>query len=196
MPETPSDRVLRLINAVSQRVENYLQRHLRRHTFTEEAPEQLQGSGGMWLFLSRWPIESVDSVLVDDQEWTFGQSDEWDRKGLLQSATGWPRRQGRDPLTGVGGGERAFNVAVAYTGGYKLPNDEGDGIPLPADLESLVLNEIVLAYRAPRHNVTSEKTPGGWSRTYGKVGAEAQSGFSRESMKTLDFYKRKVMGNP
>lgn len=193
-----SDRVLRLINAVSQRIENYLRRQLGRKTFSTEDPELLQGSGGQWLFLSRWPIEAVEEVLVDGVEVEFGRSDEYDLKGMLHSADGWPRRVGSDQLTGEPQGNRAYNVSVAYTGGYRLPNDipsEGD-IPLPADIELAALNEIVLAYRAPRHHVTSEKTPGGWSRTYGKTGGEAQTGFSRESMRTLDLYRRKFMGNP
>lgn len=196
MPDPPADRIVRLINSVSQRVENELKRQLRRKTFTTEDPEQLQGGGGMWLFLSRWPIESVEEVLVDESAWTYGQSDEWDQKGLLQSASLWPRRQRRDPLTGVGGGERAFNVTVAYTGGYKLPNDEGEGTPLPADLEQVVLNEVVLAYRAPRHFVTEEQTAGGRRIKYGSTGSSASSGFSKETLKALEFYKRKFFGNP
>jgi hypothetical protein len=102
-----------------------------------------------------------------------------------------------DPLTGdTSGGPRAFNVDVAYTGGYKLPNDSGAGTPLPSDLEQICLDELVMAYRAPRHNITEEVTPGGHRRKYAGVTGETKSGLSKATMYALDFYRRKWLGNP
>lgn len=190
-----SDRVLRLINAVSQRIENHLHRALGRKVFTTEDPEQLAGSGGPWIFLSRYPIEAVEEVLVDGSEFEFGRSDEYDLKGMLQSS-GWPRRTARDGLTGDPAGSRAFNITIAYTGGYKLPNATGDGTPLPADIESICLAECVMAYRAPRHFISEETTAGGWKRKYTGSGDTTRPALMRESIDGLIAYKRKHFGNP
>jgi hypothetical protein len=197
-PETPSDRVIRLINSKSQQVENYLKRFLGRRVYTEEAPELVQGAGGPWLFLSRFPIEAVESVLVDGSEVTFGRSDENDFWGLLHRADGWPIRSARNPLTGERTGlERAYNVAVAYTGGYKLPNASGDGIPLPADIEQVVLNEVVLAYRAPRHHVQEETTAGGRKVKYSAGSTGVAGGqLSNESKSILQAYVRTRTATP
>lgn len=201
VPGTPSDRVIRLINAVSQRIENHLRRQLQRKEFTSEAPEMLQGSGGPWLFLSRWPIESVDEVLVDESSETgFGRSDEYDLKGMLQLPSGWPRRQGRDSLTGDPGGSRAYNVSIAYTGGYRLPNDAppdpDTSLDLPADIEQVCLDEIVMAYRAPRHFISEEATAGGWKRKYVDAGDSSRGVLMKISEESLRPYKRKHFGNP
>lgn len=195
-----SDLVVRRINSVSQQIENYLGRKLQRKVFSTTTPEQLRGSGGVWLFLSRWPIETVERVRINEETLEsddYGRSADLDEKGILHRVNGWPRQVGMDPLTGdPGNGERAFNVDVAYTGGYKLPNDSGSGTVLPSDLEQICLDELVMAYRAPRHNIAEEVTPGGHRRKYAGVTGETRSGLSKASMKALDFYRRKWVGHP
>lgn len=193
-----SDKVKRLINAVSARIENHLRRELQRKVFTTGAPELLQGSGGPWLFLGRWPIEDVEQVLVEEQAVEFGRSDEFDAKGMLQSTAGWPRRTGRSTLTGDSHGSRAYGIAAAYTGGYRLPNDAAvvGSIDLPADIEQVCLDEIVMAYRAPRHFITEETTAGGWRRKYADAGQNSRSALMKISQEVLRVYKRKHFGHP
>lgn len=177
-----TDYLQRLINAASQAIENYLGRPLGRATYADETPESLAGTGDEWLRVSRYPIESVEEILIGTTEVVAGtDTDEYSltqggAKGRIYRAAGWPRTvPATDCLTLDPDNRRPYyTITVAYTGGYLLPGaappDPDTSIPLPADIEQACIDEVVARYSRPTPHIASEKTPGGWERRFSNPG--------------------------
>lgn len=195
-------RLERIANAVTSRIQRFLGFSLGRKTYSTVTPEQYQGSGGPFLLLSRRPIEAIEAVYIDDaldDEWD--QSEELDAKGQLYRANGWPKRTERDSLLGLPSQWAAFNVKVAWTGGYWLPNAAGTmpgtAKTLPDEFQEVAISEICYSYRNPSRNITSETTAGGWTRKYAEPNKVEDSawGLLKVNVSTLTGLKKRYFGH-
>lgn len=195
-----TDRVTRAINVASGFIEDYLGRPLGYATVTDE---EHQGRGYPTLWLVRAPLVSVASVYIydtEDEEWT--RSADFDARGKLYRASGWPAAPGihRDVTRDPDFSALAYNVRVSYIGGYYLPFDD-DGTPpagatrLPYHVEEVAILEAIAAcQRTPNaNNIAEETTPGGWKRKYTSASSSAAARvLSAESKAILDAFPLKI----
>ncbi len=176
------------INAVSAAVERGCDRVLSRVvTYAEdgdEPPELLAGTGRRMLVLQHYPVIEVLEVKIGERvinDWRLipGQGS-W---GGLYRARRWPRLEGAwGELVGDPDGDPFFNVEVSYRAGFYA---------VEADLEHAVMQEVDLIAggsggKATRR-VRSERTPGGWSVSYGDTEHEC----SVSSARIFAEYRRK-----
>lgn len=179
-----SDRGNTLIKAISALIERECGRKFGFAIVPPESPELHKG-GGSTLYLRRYPIRSVESVLVSGSEVTDWTNDpELLANGELYRPGGWSAEYLRARyLTGRPAvGSESLSISVAYTGGFILPEYSGitdaennpDGLEtdFPADLESAVWDSVISLYSLSQQSgriLKREKTPGGgeweWSVT-------------------------------
>lgn len=188
-----NDRVTRAINVASNNIENAFGRPLGYAEVTEEDPEQHMGDGGTVLWLLRAPIISVTSVLIwdtEDEEWT--RSAAFDALGKLYRASGWTAGPAisADLTRGPNYTSLAYNIKVAYVGGFYLPAAEGSppasATRLPYDIEEACINEAIATLgRTLNPNIVEETTPGGWKRKFGSGGG-ATSLLSGDTKQLID----------
>jgi len=177
------------ILSVSAMMETYCGRRFRTATFSTSAPEQVQGNGRTVLLLNRYPITAVSQVTIDGTAVTdYSQSADFDAAGLLYRVTRWPASAPTygDITEDVDGNFLAYNISVAYTGGYVLPNDSSGTRSLPYDLEQVCIDEVVHRLQQPMRGLHSERLTTGDGQQYG----ERVGGFATESADILDRYKR------
>lgn len=186
------------INAISEAAQRYVGRPLHQQTTTEEEPEFHQG-GGHWLQLRLYPVASIESVRVDGSPiGDYSSARQWLRDGRLFREDGWPFMVPRhNDLTGDPDFSRpAWNIAVAYTGGYMTPLQEEEGVeegtPLPTEIELAVIREVSDLLNGARNTgrILREKTAGGYEVTYAMSGVV---NLSRETQDTLRGYVLPVM---
>ena len=184
------DSLTLAINAVSAMVEDQCDRVFREIVYTESPtagqspPELVQGSGRRLLLLSTYPVLEVTQVKIDGveiEDWQLlPREAAW---GALYRRLGWPRREGRwGSLVCDPDGQADYNVSVSYRGGFSA---------VPADLELAVMQEVDLVAggsggQASRR-VRSERTPGGWSISYG----DSEHACSMSSQRVFGRYRRK-----
>jgi len=133
----PHDALIEfLINAVSEWIEGYCNRHFERRTYSNVV---LSVQGGQELFLPEWPVVSVSSV-----EESFDAGETWQSvpsteyvvfSHKLFRANGWPNA----------GGKWIPNVRVSFDAGWILPKDSNPTLPL--DLELAAANLTVVQYK-------------------------------------------------
>jgi len=137
----------RLINAASEAIEKYCNRHFEKAIYTE----WYKGHGRQLLLLNQFPIVSVTSVTIDGSAYTEGEDNDFtidSEAGMLFRAVGWPgnRYYGgltQDPMA------RRRNIKVVYEAGYVLPKDVSPETPrtLPYDLEQACLLLVHFYYK-------------------------------------------------
>lgn len=140
-PGASDDALIRLINAASGAIEQYVQRRLYREA---AIVEKVPGHGSQRLLLSRTPINAltsilrdglaVDSVVIEDAERGFLRLDQ----GFLSTARLWGGVIAHEPLPGSE--DPAY--VVTYDGGWVTPAQEGSPTPvrtLPWDLEQAAI---------------------------------------------------------
>lgn len=173
-PGSEVERLTRYVNAASEAIERYCGRKFYRSAGIVEA---VPGYGTTDLFLSRSPIESVDSVVydtttIDPTDYSVGGG-----RSTLFRAGGWLWTVGT--FTGASGGiplpgteEPTF--VVTYAGGYWLPKDgtpTGSAVRLPFDLEMAAIAASVDLYRARgRESAITQEAVGSASVVYGGAG--------------------------
>lgn len=173
---TQSDaRLKRLISVASSAIRRYLERPLLHYAAGHV--EKVPGFGRPRLVLSRTPVLSVASVVLDGA--TFAASEysiEDADAGFLWRSGGWPSTasvQGglvqSDPAVGF---ERAGYV-VTYTGGWVTPaqaDTAGWGGParsLPEELEQACIDTVTALYRSGGNDPSvSSESMGDYSVTY------------------------------
>lgn len=174
-----------------------------------------KGNGLCELYLGRRAVTSLTSVYIDSEAQTLATLDSGsltpadintstvyrttsgDELGVLLRYGGWPIASGVwGDLTGqpnISPEARGTNIRVVYAGGYVTPNGVGTR-NLPYDLEEACIREVASHLMRPVGGLVSERTPGGWSQTWGtsnRQGARDESGsFSADTMAILDTYRR------
>lgn len=193
--------VEQIINEVSEGIQDHLGRQLGYHVVTEEDPEQYQGRGQLWLILDRAPILSVEAVEIDgtaDTAWS--RSAKYDAKGWLYRVDGWPGSlPAHYDLTRDPDHRRAaFNITVAYTAGFVLPQFDGaededhnpDGLDrsLPYSIEAVAIDAVVSIATQPVGGLIEEQTVAGWRRKWASAMRPEQR---RQAFGALDKFKRR-----
>lgn len=111
LTDTNDDAVLtKWMNGLQGRFDDECQRPLLRGADIEE----LFDGGSSWLFLARFPVESIASVHVSaDQDWS-------DANKLAAADYVLNKPRGRLMVAGIGDAwpEGAQNIRVVYTGGF------------------------------------------------------------------------------
>lgn len=189
------------ITSVSARIDSYVGRALARAEASSTHPEFYRGNGRPSLWLLRWPVIAVTQVKVDGSVITDYEDDRHLLlRGELYRAAGWPIRCARhsDLTQDVDLSVQGYPVSVAYIAGYQTPNqtalDEevGTDVPLPPDLEQVCVDEVVSRLTRPNSQITRERTPGGWERTFGSSsqGGASTGSWLAESIDVLECYRQ------
>ena len=142
----------RLINSASDAIERYCDRHFEKASLIEK----VAGQGSQRVLLSRAPILSVTSVILNGSVLASSEYEVEAEAGMLFRASGWPwsamRRPGivQDPYPG----SETKSIEVTYIGGYVLPKDENLSAnppvarTLPYDLEEACIATVKTWFRA------------------------------------------------
>ncbi len=173
--------------------------------FPVEAPDVYQGTGRHHLILRRFPVVAVQEVRLDGAAITdYSLTSDLAEQGILYRASTWPAlAPSRAPLVGdpdLTPGSLAYNVSVAWKGGYILPqfggvvdathNPTGAARSLPYDLEEACISEVLLRVVRPVPGLRQERTPGGHATTW----SEDVDFVSRETRAVLNQYRRLWVG--
>lgn len=139
------DKIERIIDRVSTAIESYCGRQFGR---TVGVVEKVPARGGVYIRVSRTPVESIASVKFEGT--TIDASNyeiETAGAGKIRMLTGaWDTavyRQGAVELARVGMERKLYEVT--YTGGYKLPADVAP--TLPFDIQEAAEIACVERYR-------------------------------------------------
>jgi hypothetical protein len=154
----------------------------------------LQGTGLAQIFLAGGPIRTVDQVRINGAEIpvviasptdafplygaTVYRNLEWDKLGMIYCPLGFTMWGGAfGDVTGdpdVRSSNLLYNVQVAWTGGFILPQFDGvtnsatnpTGAPtdIAADLEEAICIEISNRLSRPNRQLIRERTPGGYEQ--------------------------------
>lgn len=161
--DTSYDSVLeRYIESVSASFETLCD---RKFHYGADIVEKVAGYGTTLVVLSRRPVLSVASVVVDGSPVTDYTVHDVEA-GLLHRASGWPwtaSTQASVTYHQVPGTEER-SIVVTYTGGYVTPVQATAQLPrtLPYDLEQLCIDGVVALFRDRGVNkaMKSEKLQG------------------------------------
>lgn len=131
----------RMINAVSEMIEKYCDRHFEKATYTEK----YRGNNRQLLRLNQYPVLSVASVTIDGDA-----ADDYEilsEEGMLYREDLWTWTGYSIGLVGEDAGSKR-NIEVQYTAGYVLPKDDGnpDSRTLPYDLEDACIQLVAIRH--------------------------------------------------
>ena len=152
---TTFDTVLeRIINTVSEQIENYTKRKFKQ----QEHTEKYTGTNTLKLLLNQYPVSEVDEVIYKEESYTDYEIDY--TSGILVSERIWEQ-------TGISKGlstRTAYpkaDIEVTYTAGYILPKDATEESPrtLPYDLEDACIEAVTANYlsRGQDKSIVSER---------------------------------------
>lgn len=176
--ETLRDELGLADNSQDGRLERYdlqasaaIQAYCDREFRKEATTERLQGSGTQRLVLSRTPLVSIASVVIDGETIDADEYEIEDAAaGILYRENGWPRLDNvvagsisRDSMAGTG----KADIVVTYTGGYVLPNDTVGTRNLPVELEQACILTVTSLFRGRgRDRAVASKATGDASISY------------------------------
>jgi hypothetical protein len=154
--DTSKDVILnRLINVASAFIDTETDRTFGETTITES----YEGSDSNELILNNYPVSSITSIKIEDEEFDSGDYTLEKEEGLVYRDGYWVS------CTNVFGGIRTDpnynsirkNIEIEYTYGYKLPGEEGRDFPY--DLEQVAIDLVVSDYKllGKDNNITSEE---------------------------------------
>ncbi len=146
----------RLINAASEAIERFCQRHFERDT---AIVEDLKGFGDERLVIRQPPLNTITSIetrdyvtgtlaAIDSTEFEVEDSE----GGLIFRRAGWAHVARRRPDIAqdkLPGSEERY-IRVTYDGGFDLPktgSPPAGGTALPADLEQAAIDMAVALFR-------------------------------------------------
>ena len=157
----------RMINAASDRIENYCSRAFFKET---GKIENVAGFGGVYLLVSKAPLLAITSITFDGNTVASADYEIHDADvGSIYRKGGWHWTTARlkditqPPMPGH---ERKL-YKVTYDGGYETP-EQGGTRTLPFDLEDACVQMVASRFRGKGRdpNIKSEKLLS-WSATYG-----------------------------
>jgi uncharacterized phiE125 gp8 family phage protein len=141
-------RIELLINACSSAIENFCRRNFKKQTFTDE---EYDGNDHRYLNLYNYPVQSVQSVTLNDE---LVDSIEY----IVKKKTGILARKYNNTLSGISYNRYVpiwpkgdANILVTYTAGY----DE-----IPADLEQACILYVMSFYKSDVANFSTTFTDG------------------------------------
>lgn len=141
-------RIELLINACSSTIENFCRRNFKKQTFTDE---EYDGNNHRYLNLYNYPVQSVQSVTLNDE---LVDSIEY----IVKKKTGILARKYNNTLSGISYNRYVpiwpkgdANILVTYTAGY----DE-----IPADLEQACILYVMSFYKSDVANFSTTFTDG------------------------------------
>jgi uncharacterized phiE125 gp8 family phage protein len=141
-------RIEGLINACSSAIENFCRRNFKKQTFTDE---EYDGNDHRYLNLYNYPVQSVQSVTLNDE---LVDSIEY----IVKKKTGILARKYNNTLSGISYNRYVpiwpkgdANILVTYTAGY----DE-----IPADLEQACILYVMSFYKSDVANFSTTFTDG------------------------------------
>lgn len=142
-------RLERYIEAASSLVASILQRPL---AYNVDVVERCRGFGGARLLLSRAPIVSVGSIVVDgDTLDPAGYQIEDADAGILFRGVGWPDTAmvTASPSGHTAPGTEAPSIVVTYTAGWVTPGQATGLLPrtLPHAIEDAVVELVTSRWR-------------------------------------------------
>lgn len=186
-------KVERLINAASAALEAYCSRVFWRST---AVVEKVAGFGGLYLRVSRTPVNSLTAIAFDGSALDITQVTIDDSKvGLLARPGGWEWTAHTAPDTSGGGlpGTERLLYQVTYDGGWYTPKQESEAPnptrTLPYDVEEACLEFVRELYHLKRRDPTVESERLlSWAATY-RTGEDA-SGIPAGVRTLIDPYRR------
>ncbi len=136
--ESQDEYLQLIIDGVSLAVKNITNRNLELTAYEEE---KHVGTGTTSLLLNNYPIASVQSLKINNEETSEYDilNDKKDAGKLFKKET-WPRNAIIEPLTLAKNGSvlrENKNISIDYTAGYD---------PIPADVQLRVLEECTRSY--------------------------------------------------
>lgn len=163
------DRGIRLINAVSSRINGMTMRKLASRTYTNQI---LDGTGGETLVLPQYPVTAISAIRVDSSR-EFGSStildsDDYD----------WDEDSG---IVYIWGATPAAPrcVKITYTAGLT---------PVPDDLQQCVVEAVLSVWRK-----VMSKSVGVQSITGDGVTTQYEIDFPIPAMRVIDRYHREAV---
>jgi len=155
-PNSAADDLLSdLITRASAAVENYCQRSL----LSSSRVEFRDGTGGAVMLLREYPIQSIQSVVID---------------GNLIPPSAYALYNRTLKLTGYRFTRDQMNVCITYTAGY---------LTVPPDVEQACIESVAQMYKRAEHIDVSSKSLQGESTTY------IQTDISAAAQQMLNNYK-------
>lgn len=141
-------RIELLINACSSTIENFCRRNFIKQTFTDE---EYDGNDHRYLNLYNYPVQSVQSVTLNDE---LVDSIEY----IVKKKTGILARKYNNTLSGISYNRYVpiwpkgdANILVTYTAGYDV---------IPADLEQACILYVMSFYKSDVANFSTTFTDG------------------------------------
>ena len=190
---TDNDSLLeRYINAASEFIIKYIDRDLIRKVYEGE---RHTGSGATEMYLEQYPVESIESILIDDYELIEADGDYEitanDKKiGKIYRQSMWPiASKVYGDLTATVYSEADRNITIDYTAGYcTLKQDAAAECTrnLPYDIE-----EVCIGLVARRFNIHCAGNQGQQNIKIGPFQTTWRSLLDDEYIATLEKYKRR-----
>ncbi|MFZ5688670.1 MAG: phage head-tail connector protein [Bacillota bacterium] len=184
--DTQKSSIERMINAVSEFIEGYCDRHFEKATYTEK----YRGNGRQKLLLNQYPVTAVTSVTVNGTTVDPAEYEVLSEEGILYNDGLWPWTGYYVGLIGEPTGSK-LGIEVQYTAGYVLPKDDGTGTPpavrnLPYDLEDACIELVAIRYemRGSEHMKRE---------TIGPLTSEFIQDIPEHILKVLNKYKKLVV---
>lgn len=195
--DTTNDSTLEaLINSCSSAVRVFLDRILKKTTYTSE-PYAVNNS--QMLYLYNYPITALPTVIQSGAPNTkFSMSSEDERIGRLYLGTGWTGNSfSRGTFPDSFAGERS--ILVTYSAGYFLPADlgylAGDPASLPLAISYAVNRAVITRFRTMKTNAEGLASLGEGGLSYSWFGPQftkqGNGGFDDVTAAMLIPYKRR-----
>lgn len=139
--DTQQAFIERQINIASQRIENYCSRKFKKQTYTLE---NYEGTGGLYLLLTNFPVTEVTKIVIDDTEYDVSDFKIDYAKGIIYFEDVFSASGVCEGISNFSN-KILLSIQVTYTAGYVLPNDAGTR-NLPYDLDQCCVDEVVSKY--------------------------------------------------
>jgi uncharacterized phiE125 gp8 family phage protein len=141
-------RIEGLINACSSAIENFCRRNFKMQTFTDE---EYDGNDHRYLNLYNYPIQSVESVTLNDEVVDA-------KEYIVKKKIGILARKYNNTLSGISYNRYVpiwpkgdANILVTYTAGYDV---------IPADLEQACILFVMSFFKSDVANFSTTFTDG------------------------------------
>ncbi|OAT81101.1 head-tail connector protein [Desulfotomaculum copahuensis] len=177
----------RMINAASEAIEGYCNRHFERGVYDE----LYRGNGRQLLGLNQYPVQAVTLVEANGARITDYQV--YKEEGMLYRLALWPAGAYFTGLVGDPVGSTR-NIRVLYEAGYVLPKDEDlQASPpiirtLPYDLEDACIELVALKF-----NQRQEEAAGKVTRAQADYQTTYQQDIPPRLRQVLDRHRRLVV---
>lgn len=185
--DTSQDALIEeLINIVSESVQTFIDRDLKKQNFTEH----LNGTGNSLINVKNYPITvineiKVNEIVLDSTDFELTSDDA--KRGQIYREFGWNMKT---TIVGLNfdPGRQLRNINIDYDAGYVLPTvPQTEPRTLPFDLEGVVKSIIANEYSQVTSGVGNLKKLTEGSLTYEWLG-----GLTENQTSVLNSYSSKI----